>query len=315
MSDGADVTLVVATKDRAASTVETLSQLRLADFGDVLLVDDSDGEALRRWARTEPVTWLRGPGRNLQAARNVALQRCSTPIISYVDDDVLLPTDFARRVARVFDAHPEAVVVGGPTLSTNVEDARNRCYGPKMAINPYTGTVHDDSYRWIPDEPQHVGLLKGANMSFRTDALAEIGGFDTRYGGPAQREETDVMARICELGDVLYHPELGCYHKQRGSDRQAGGGGFDSSFIEWRFKNHGYFVAKNFGSVAWLLGLLSIATRICGNPESLVQLVYRRVALGQTFSVANCLRAYVEGYFRWHDHGDGAAWVDADRDG
>jgi len=291
-------TLVIVTMDRFESLVETILQVEVDEFAEVLVIDDSEASDLRKWCATKRVTWMQGPGENIQAARNCALHRCSSEYISFVDDDVLLPTNFGSRVVDAFESHPDAVVVGGPTISNNVEEARNVCYREKMSINTYTGTVHDDSYRWVPEQPVQVDLLKGANMSFRTEALKEIGGFDTRFGGPAQREETDVMVRIRRLGDIVYDPSLHCFHKQRGSDAQSTGGEFNEEFITWRFRNHGYFVAKNFGTRTWILGLLSILVRVCGNPESLLQLVYRRTMLDQTFGVARCFVAYREGLSR-----------------
>ena len=298
MGGDPQTTLAIVTKDRFYSTVETLLQLDFDAFAEILVVDDSEADTLREWCASKPVTWVRGPGVNIQAARNEALSRCTSEYISFVDDDVLLPTDFGSRVVDAFDSRPEAVAVGGPTLSNNVEDARNLCYREKMSVNPYTGTVHDDSYRWEPKDRVRVGLLKGANMSFRADVLRKIGGFNPRFGGPAQREETDVMVRIGEYGEIVYDPDLVCFHKQLGSDAQSSDGEFDEEFIEWRFRNHGYFVARNFGMRTWLLGLFSILLRVCGNPESLMQLVYRRLVLAQKFSVVQCFVAYREGLSR-----------------
>ncbi|MEF8824981.1 MAG: glycosyltransferase [Halapricum sp.] len=293
--DGRSVTLAVVTMDRLESVVETLLQLDLGAFGEVFVVDDSAGDDVREWCADRPVSYRRGPGENRQAARNIAIEECTTELLAFVDDDVLLPTDFADRVAAVFDAHPEAIAVGGPTLSLAVEGARNFCYRERMSVSPLTGTVHDDSYRWVPDAPKRVGLLKGANMCFVRSALEDIGGFDTQYGGPAQREETDVVVRLRRDGTVVYDPDLACFHKQ------TGGAAFGSDFIEWRFRNHGYFVRKNFGRLPFVLGFLSVFVRLCGNPESLLQLGFRRVALRQRFAIGACLWAYLEGGRRYRD--------------
>ena len=293
--DGGSVTLAVATKDRLESVIETLLQLDLGAFGEVLVVDDSSDDEIRRWCADRPVSYRRGPGENLQAARNFAIEECDSPVLAFVDDDVLLPTDFADRIAAAFNAHPEAVAIGGPTLSSAVEDARDLCYRERMSVNPWTGTVHDDSYRWVPDAPRRVGLLKGANMCFLTSALERIGGFDPCYGGAAQREETDAVVRIGAYGEVVYDPALACFHKQ------TGGAEFGRDLIEWRFRNHGYFVRKNFGRLPFVLGFLSVFLRLCGNPDSLAQLAYRRVVLRQRFGVVDCLRAYIRGGRRFAD--------------
>jgi GT2 family glycosyltransferase len=281
--------------DRFHLTVETLSQLDLEEFGEVIVVDDSTEGRLRDWCAGRPITHCPGPGENLQAARNVAISRCETPLLAFIDDDVLLPTDFAARVADAFNRHPGAVALGGPTLSTAVQGARNLCYREKMAVDRRTGMVHDDSYRWVPDEPKRTGLLKGANMAFEHRYLDRIGGFDTDFGGSAQREETDVCVRISDYGDIVYDPSLLCFHKQAGSSSAL------ASQLEWRFRNHGYFVYKNFGPVTFLLGFLTLFLRVCGNPDSVLQLVFRRVVLRQKFSAIRVLLAYLEGGERYRD--------------
>jgi len=289
MYTSADVTLAIATMDRFEAAVETLLQLDLLRFGEVILIDDSSDPKLREWCRNRPVTHQWGPSTNLPEARNHALQICDTALVAFADDDVILPTDFAMRVASSFDKHPSAVAVGGPTLSTTVENARNLCYRKKMIVSSTTGTVHDDSYRWIPKSSHQVGLLKGANMCFQSDCLRSIGGFDLNYGGPAQREDTDVCVRLSERGDIVYDPSLKCFHKQVGSE------GFTSDSLEWRFRNHGYFVKKNFGLSAAIASGISLFTRICGNPDSIPQLLFRRLLLRQSFSIGRCFRAYFEG--------------------
>lgn len=291
--DSQSVTLAIVTMDRFKSTVETLLQLDLTAFGEVLVVDDSADDTLREWCADKPIRHCRGPGENLPAARNRAIAECDSPILAFVDDDVLLPTDFADRVAAAFDAYPEAVAVGGPVLSPAVEDARDLCYRERMTVDSRTGMVHDDSYRWVPDTPERVGLLKGANICFLHAPLERIGGFDTGYGGPSQREETDVVVRLERCGEVVYDPALLCFHKQ------TGGAGFGPDLIEWRFRNHGYFVRKNFGRLQFVLGFLSIFVRLCGNPDSLAQMLYRRVVLRQRFAIMACLRAYLQGGARY----------------
>jgi GT2 family glycosyltransferase len=291
------VTLAVVTMDRFESTVETLLQLDLSAFGEVLVVDDSADDALQQWCADRPIRYCCGPGENLQVARNLAVAECASPILAFVDDDVLLPTDFADRVAAAFTAHPGAVAVGGPTLSTAPADARDLCYRQRMTVDAHTGTIHDDSYRWVPDAPTRVGLLKGANMCFLRAPLEHAGGFDPAYGGPAQREDTDVVVRLQRYGEVVYDPALTCLHKQTGGDD------FSPDLVEWRFRNHGYFVLKNLGRLAFVLGFLSIFLGLCGNPDSLAQLAYRRTILKQGIAVTACLRAYLDGGARYRsDH-------------
>lgn len=283
------LSLAIVTMDRFKSTVETLFQVDLEAFDDVIIVDDSEDDQLKKWCKSQSITYYRGPGENMQAARNMAIEKCDTEIISFVDDDVLLPTDFAERVKNTFRRHPGIVAAGGPPLSSSPSRARDLCYRGRMTVGRFTGTVYDDSYRWVPKEATSVELLKGANMSFQQEPLKAIGGFDEKYGGSSQREDTDVTVRIGRHGRIIYEPSLLCFHKQTGET------GFDQNQLEWRFRNHGYFVKKNFGHTAAVLGFIFIFFRICGNPDSLAQLLFRKFVMTQSISIINCLQAYFEG--------------------
>ena len=283
------VTLAIVTMDRFELTVETLLQVDLTAFEEVIIVDDSTDTRLEKWCRDEPITYYRGPGINMQAARNVAIERCETDVIAFVDDDVLLPSDFADRLRTAYERNPHAAAIGGPPLSSAPSRARDLCYRERMAVSRFTGTVYDDSYRWVPEAPTSVGLLKGANMSFRRCALEEIGGFDLRYGGASQLEETDVCVRIKAHGELVLDPSLLCFHKQ------IGGSGFNQEMMEWRFRNHRYFIEKNYGLPIVYLAFISLFIRPCGNPDSILQLLFRKLLLSQQISIIGCLRAYSEG--------------------
>jgi GT2 family glycosyltransferase len=287
--DSASVTVIVPTTNRGGTFFQTMESVNMDRVGEVIVVDDSADDRIYQWCENHSVTYCDGPGVNLPMARNRGIREASTDIVTFIDDDVTLPPGFVDNVADAFNRFPDAVAIGGPALSKNVRSARNRCYRELMRVNSLTGTVHDDSYRWVPETPQQVGLLKGANMSFRRDVLEAIGGFDTRYKDSCQREETDVCVRIARHGDIMYDPLLQCHHEQVGNLKG------DESHIYSRFYNHGYFVKKNFGSATFVLGLLSIVFRVCGNPDSFLQLGYRKFVLDEGINIVECVQSYIHG--------------------
>ena len=286
--------LSIVTKDRYEDFVETVLQIDLEDFDEVIIVDDSDDDKTKKWCEQYPISYRRGPGINMQAARNVAISESESEIICFIDDDVILPTNFAERIRKSYQTHTNAVAIGGPCLTPSTNEAADLCYSKGMDINKL-GVLDDSSYKWTPDRPAEVDFLHGANMSFRRKLLHQIGGFDTAYGGASQLEETDVCVRISEYGDVIYDPNLNCLHKEKGTENLS------REEFNWKFKNHGRFVTKNFGTATALLGLVSLLFRLCGSPESIYQMLYRRFILNQNISLLGCISGYMQGVRnQWH---------------
>lgn len=282
------VGLAIVTMDRFEDTVETLLQIDLGKFEQVILVDDSSGSELETWREDrDEISYQRGPQENMQAARNQAIDSLSTDVITFVDDDVYCPADFADRVRSRFEESDDLVAAGGPCPSVVGQPDYGVCDFPTLSITK-GGTIYGDASTLIPEDAIYVDTLKGANMSFCRETLREIGGFDTEYGGHSQREETDVFARIGKYGKISYDPDLLCYHKEKGDE-------FTPELFTWRFRNHGRFVRKNFGLSASVLSFFSIFLRLCGSPESIYQLVFEKYVQNRPVPIARCLSSYIKG--------------------
>jgi len=287
-SNDITVGLAIVTMDRFADTVETLLQIDLTKFEQVLVVDDSSDRKLETWCEAkEGIYYQRGPQENMQAARNQAISSLSTEVVTFIDDDVYCPVDFGDRVRSQFEEGDDLVAAGGPCLPVAEQTDHGVCDFSTLSITR-VGTIYGDSSTLIPEEKIYVDTLKGANMSFSREVLREIGGFDTGYGGHSQREETDVFARISEFGKICYDPNLLCYHKEKGDE-------FTPELFTWRFRNHGRFVRKNFGLLASVLAFFMIFLRLCGSPESVYQLIFEKYVQKRPVPITRCLSGFVRG--------------------
>ena len=109
---------VIATLDRPGPlrlTLESLaSQTKLPS--QVVLVDASENNDTEELSRTLslpfPVTYLRSSFRSSARQRNEGAAKVSTPLIAFMDDDIVLEPDTMARLLSVF-AKPEARQVGG----------------------------------------------------------------------------------------------------------------------------------------------------------------------------------------------------------
>ncbi len=105
----ADVSVVIATRNRRARVIETLRRLvELPEEPAVIVVDDAS------WDGTSPavrgafphVTVVRLSHNRGAAARNVGVRHAATPYVAFADDDSWWAPGALRAAASCFEAHP-----------------------------------------------------------------------------------------------------------------------------------------------------------------------------------------------------------------
>jgi GT2 family glycosyltransferase len=189
----------------------------------------------------------RSDGNGLPSARNAVLERCQGDVVCFLDDDTLPRECWLPAIHETYRRCPNIAAVGGPALLADDDltlrlpidsTTRNR-----NVVTKY-GEVNMAAANWVPPRPVRTDTLIGANMSFRTDILTTLGGFDPGYGGTAVGEETDVMVRLASAGhELVYHPDACVYHFKRstGGVRTVG-----DSECYWAARNGVRFRWKHF---------------------------------------------------------------------
>jgi glycosyltransferase involved in cell wall biosynthesis len=122
------------------------------------------------------------------AARNAGLDACMTDIVAIIDDDTSPHIDWLSRVMQNFINDPALGGLGG----------RDRCFdGPAFDDNlePVVGKIQwfgrtiGNHHRGF-GELREVDVLKGANMSYRAKAIADVR-FDSRLKGSGAQPSED----------------------------------------------------------------------------------------------------------------------------
>ena len=205
--DEPPTTIVVPTVGRPSllTLLERLAGQTTRVTAPVLLVDDSPGPARRtppEWLDDLPfrARVLVSGGRGPAAARNLGWRHARTPWVSFVDDDVLPEDDwYAMLLADL------------------------RAVGPDVVGSQGRLTVPLPTDRRPTDWERSTAGLEGAlwitaDLTYRRDALAAVGGFDERFPR-AYREDVDLGLRITSGGRQVVWGQRRVQHPVRPADR------------------------------------------------------------------------------------------------
>jgi len=181
----AAVTVVVMTRDRWPDLQRSLPHHE----GPVVLVDNGSGDGTPELVRRHfPHVDVVEVGENLgAAARNVGVERSSTPFVAFADDDSWWAPGALAEAARLMGEHPRLALLAGRLLVG--EDERPDPGEAAMAHSPL-GTAPD-----LPG-PSVLGFL-ACGAVVRRDAFLEAGGFDdvVFFMGEEERLALDLAAR------------------------------------------------------------------------------------------------------------------------
>jgi glycosyltransferase involved in cell wall biosynthesis len=205
------VTVLVPSFRRPDSLVAcldaTLAGSRLPEQIVVALrdTDEESHQALDQWrtqagdhaARIEPAE-VTEPGQ--AAATNAALALARGDVVCFIDDDCRPTTQWLARIISHYD-DASVVGVGGRDIVHHGETISARPVGPVGRVTWY-GRVIGNHHQPVGDEPREVQHLKGANMSFRRNAVAR---FDRNLMG-AHLSDTNVSLVAGATGRIVYDP-------------------------------------------------------------------------------------------------------------
>lgn len=200
---------------------------------EVILIDSSEKRII------QPIT------------RNLILEKCKTEIIAFLDDDAIPTRYWLENIVKGY-SNPEIVGVGGPCINVDesftikekiINNTENRNYFKS------SGDIRCDGRKWIPPEKVETQIMLGGNMSFLTNKLREVGGFDENYKGCAFREETDPQVALIKKGyKFLYEPKALVHHVQT----SKGGINKEKKATNYYYQcgsNHKYFCDKYFSKL------------------------------------------------------------------
>ena len=122
------------------------------------------------------------------AARNAGVEACSTDILAIIDDDTSPHPDWLSRIMEAFKEDPALGGLGGRDRCFNgvsFDDRKEAVVGKIQWFGRVIGNHHLGF-----GEIRDVDVLKGANMSYRALAIANVR-FDKRLKGEGTQPNDD----------------------------------------------------------------------------------------------------------------------------
>jgi GT2 family glycosyltransferase len=241
------VSVVIVSWRRPDYVRSCLEHLALLNSGvdEVFVIDASDDAQTRvvvaafPWA--QHVRFLRGAG-HMTTSRNVGLLQATGDIVAFIDDDANVRTGWLRGLLDAF-SDPVVGAVSGRTCNglPGEESEGVEAIGQVLPNGELTGNFAAD-----PGSLIEVSHGIGANMSFRREVLARLGGFrDDFRGTGGVREDTDIFLRVRALGyRVVFSPNAVVDHV---AAAHVKGRRFDFRYMFWARHNHALLLARNFG--------------------------------------------------------------------
>ncbi|MFZ5480959.1 MAG: glycosyltransferase family 2 protein [Myxococcota bacterium] len=243
-----ELSIVIPTLNRGKLFHDTVRQVREQAWRDweLWVVDQSDPEQraanegfLDRLGDAR-IRYLHLDRKGLPNARNEGLARVAGRVVLFLDDDViLLDPGFLEAHLRPYG---EDARVGGVTGRIVERTVRPNAKDTAAHISPGGRTITN---MW-GTERREIASLKGANMSYRIDAVRQVGGFDRNYTGTALLEDSDYGYRVAAAGwKLLYDPACELVHLSA----PTGGVRVEDALRGeyWRFRNTTYFMLKHRG--------------------------------------------------------------------
>lgn len=206
------VTVVVPTRGRAEYlevALESLLRQRTAAAHELLVVDDGARDASTDVAERLGVRCVsHGERRTLNAARNTGLRESESPLVAFVDDDVLAPPHWLDALVEGARRHPEAEAFGGPIRARFEGPAPRGCGREDPPI-----TTLD-----LGEEDCEAEMVWGSNFAVRRSAVERIGPFDESIVRPHGDEEEWLLRLQAAGGRIAYIAAAGLDHRRTAAD-------------------------------------------------------------------------------------------------
>jgi GT2 family glycosyltransferase len=223
------VSAVICTYERPESLRRTLRSVVRLDYPalEIVVVDNNPRLGYARAVADDlddpRISVVLAPIAGTSRARNVGLLAAKSPIIAYIDDDVVVDASWLDGIVAGFARAPDVACVTGLVPTGALRTPVHAYFDERVT---WAAHLHPDLFRAaerrddLPMFPFCVGRFgTGANFAFRRADLLALGGFDEALGGGTPTgggEDIDMFLRIL-LSDraLAFEPSSIVWHRHR----------------------------------------------------------------------------------------------------
>lgn len=192
------VSVVIPTLGRELILLETVKYLLDLEGGapqQIIVVDqtlmheDATTAELQRLQDTQRICWVRLPRPSITHAMNIGLEKATSTIVLFVDDDIIPGANLIRAHAAAHEREHCNIVAGqvlqpGETSKALPADAAR--------------------FEFCSDAPAWVTELMGGNFSVNRQRALELGGFDENFVHVAYNFEAEFSDRARAAGERIF---------------------------------------------------------------------------------------------------------------
>jgi len=248
MEKGIQTTVVIGTLNRPNIVMSLIGQLVKESKKiqlEIIVVDQSTSENYSELTKKFPkqinFKLIHFDKPNTVKYLNYGWKQAKAPIVLFLDDDVTLTE---RAIKAHVEAYKNSAING--VAGRVINDGERVTADSQVGKIIWFGALFTKNFTY--EKQTFVDFPYGCNMSFRKDALKEIGGFDENLSPPVYAfNEVDMGYRINKRwkNSILFLPKALVYHHQ-----YKRGGTRNDFIVKEVFQsnqfNYGYFLGKNF---------------------------------------------------------------------
>lgn len=187
--------------------------------------------------------------KSLTHQRNVGLKKCRSDVVFFIDDDAFMYADYAEKVMQIYERDEKGLIGGIMGVLAALEpdkdetsEAVSQAISSDSGINrlknsfsnylsefwyqtelliPYKGKYYyyNMGERFGSDLVADIALLHGCRMTFRTNIVREVGGFNEILTRGAIAEDSDLSYRISQKYALVVALEAKICHWQTQVER------------------------------------------------------------------------------------------------
>ncbi|PRY06783.1 GT2 family glycosyltransferase [Pontibacter ummariensis] len=218
------VSVIICTRNRTPALLRCLQMISslTCQPAEIIVVDNCPSDASTQEVTTQfpNVSYVREPRLGLDIARNTGIANAGSPIVAFVDDDVVIHPLWVYRVWETFQ-DPFVTAMTGLIIALELKTEAQYIFEKYWSFNRgYIDKTYDSGYfnSMLPKGPPVWKIGAGANMAFRKDVFREVGYFDELLdaGAAGCNGDSEMWYRILAKGHTIkYNPRAIVYHQHR----------------------------------------------------------------------------------------------------